>query len=107
MKKIILVSACLLLIPFCLRSNSVPILNNSGSSSEDTLTFTILNLWPNGNPANKLDSAYYTVFKNNANDIIFRDSSTGVSMPGVDSFVIGGDVVESDDRCISRRDERY
>ena len=92
MRKIIIISTLLLLIPFCLKSLGIPIVNNSGSSSEDTLTFNILNLLPSGNPAYKLDSAYFTVFKSNTNDIIFRDSSTGVSMTGVDSFVIGGDV---------------
>lgn len=92
MRKIILILALLLLIPFCLKSFGTPIVNNSGSSSEDTLTFNILNLLPSGNPANKLDSAYFAVFKSNTNDIIFRDSSTGISMTGVDSFVIGGDV---------------
>ncbi len=93
MKKIVLILTMLLLIPFCLKSFGTPVVNNSGSSSEDTLTFNILNLLPSGNPAEKLDSAYFTVFKSNTNDIIFRDSSTGVSMTGVDSFVIGGDVV--------------
>ncbi|MCP4634783.1 MAG: hypothetical protein GY855_17785 [candidate division Zixibacteria bacterium] len=101
MKKIILVSVLLMLIPFCLRSNSVPIVNNSGSSSEDTLTFSILNLLPSGNPAEKLDSAYFAVLKSNTNDIIFRDSSSGVGMVGVDSFVIGGDVVYYFHRAVS------
>ncbi len=93
MKKIVLVSTLLLLIPFCLKSSGVPIVNNSGNSSEDTLTFNILNLLPSGNPADKLDSGYFTVFKSNTDDVVFRDSSAGVSMTGVDSFVIGGDVV--------------
>ncbi len=93
MKKIVLVSTLLLLIPFCFKCFGVPIVNNSGNSSEDTLTFNILNLLPSGNPADKLDSAYFTVFKSNTNDVVFRDSSAGVSMTGVDSFVIGGDVV--------------
>ncbi len=93
MKKIVLILTMLLLIPFCFKSFCTPVVNNSGSSGEDTLTFNILNLLPSGNPAVKLDSAYFTVFKSNTNNIIFRDSSTGVSMTGVDSFVIGGDVV--------------
>lgn len=101
MKKVILLSMILLLIPLCINSNSTPIVNNSGSSSEDSLTFTVLNLLPSGNPADKLDSAYFTVFKSNSNDIIFRDSSSGVTMTGVDSFVIGGDVVYYFHRAVS------
>jgi len=93
MKKIVLIVTILLLVPLCFKSFGTPIVNNSGNSSEDTLTFNILNLLPSGNPAEKLDSAYFTVFKSNSNDIIFRDSSSGVGMTGVDSFVIGGDVV--------------
>jgi len=93
MKKTVLVSTIVLLFPFCLESFGVPIVNNSGNSSEDTLTFNILNLLPSGNPADKLDSAYFTVFKSGTDNIVFKDSSAGVGMTGVDSFVIGGDVV--------------
>ncbi|MEE8417442.1 MAG: hypothetical protein V3S06_02150 [candidate division Zixibacteria bacterium] len=93
MKKTVLMFILILLIPLCFKSFGVPIVNNFGSSGEDSLTFNILNLLPSGNPATKLDSAYFTVFKSNSNNIIFRDSAIGVSMAGVDSFVIGGDVV--------------
>ncbi len=105
MKKIVLILTILLLVPLCFKSFGTPVLNNSGSSGEDTLTFNILNLLPSGNPAEKLDSAYFTVFKSNTNDIIFRDSSTGVSMTGVDSFVIGGDVVYYFHRAVADIDD--
>ena len=100
-KKLISFLGILILIPFCFRLYAVPIVNNSGHSGEDTLTFNILNFLPSGNPANKLDSAYFTVFKSHTNDVVFRDSSTGVTMPGVDSFVIGGDVVYYFHRSVS------
>lgn len=104
MKNVVLLIIFFLLIPFSLNLFGTPILNNAGTSSEDTLTFNILNLLPSGNPAEKLDSAYFTVFKSNTNDIVFRDSSTGVSMIGVDSFVIGGDVVYYFHRAVSEID---
>lgn len=71
---------------------SAALVNNVGTTSQDSLVFNILNLAPSGNPAKKLDSAYFAVFKSNTNDVIFRDSGLGVAMTGVDSFVIGGDV---------------
>jgi len=69
------------------------LVNNSGSSGEDTLSFVILNLGPDGNPAAALDSGYLAVFKSGADDVIFSDSGIGTVMVGVDSVIIGGDVM--------------
>jgi len=81
------------------------IVNNSGTTSEDSISTIILNTTPSGNPAKKLDSLYLTIFKSGTNAVVFRDSAIGVAMTGVDSFVIGGDVVYYFHRAVADIDD--
>ena len=51
------------------------IVNNSGSSSEDSLCVPVLSLDSLGNPTSA-DSFFVVVFKSSANGVIFSDSGT-------------------------------
>lgn len=67
---------------------SFGIVNNSGTSSEDSLTVAVLSLDSTGFPTSA-DSFFVMVVKSGADAVIFRDSGT-IAMTGVDSAVLAG-----------------
>jgi len=101
MRRMFFIIFAFILVKACCTVHTVPIVNNNGATGEDSLTFNILNLLPSGNPADKLDSSYLTVYKSHTNDVVFRDSAVGAAMTGVDSFIIGGDAVYYFHRAVS------
>ncbi|MDH4157261.1 MAG: hypothetical protein OEW00_08300, partial [candidate division Zixibacteria bacterium] len=66
------------------------VVNNSGSSSEDSLCVPVMSLDSLGNPASA-DSFFVVVFKSNANGVIFSDSGT-TAMAGLDSVAASGSI---------------
>lgn len=64
------------------------IVNNSGTTSEDSINVNVLCLDSLGRPTT-CDSFYVVVFKSGTNAVAFRDSGT-IAMAGLDSTVIGG-----------------
>jgi len=66
------------------------IVNNSGSSSEDSLSIPVLSLDSLGNPTSA-DSFFVVVFKSHTNDVIFSDSGT-TAMTGIDTAMAGAGI---------------
>jgi hypothetical protein len=85
-----IVLAMLVLTGSLVTVQSASIVNNSGSSSEDSLCIPVLSLDSLGNPASA-DSFFIVVFKSSANGVIFSDSGT-TAMMGLDSVAAGGGI---------------
>lgn len=88
MKKYIKWILVLAFIVFANQAYGYGIVNNSGTSSEDSLNINVLCLDSLGRPT-KCDSFYVVVFKSGTNAVAFRDSGT-IAMAGLDSTIIGG-----------------
>lgn len=64
------------------------IVNNSGNSTEDSLSLPVLSLDSLGRPSSA-DSFFVMVFKSHANNVVFADSGTA-AMTGLDTVRVGG-----------------
>lgn len=69
-------------------SGGAGIVNNSGTSSEDSLAVAVLSVDSMGFPVSA-DSFFVMTIKSGTNEVIFRDSGT-IAMTGLDSAVLAG-----------------
>lgn len=70
--------------------NATPLVNNSGTSSEDSLSIPIFSLDSLGNPTSA-DSFFVVIFKSGVDAVIFSDSGT-TAMTGVDTVLAGAGI---------------
>lgn len=68
--------------------HAAALLNNSGATSEDSLSVVVMSLDSLGNPTTA-DSFFVAVFKSGANLVVFSDSGT-TAMTGLDTVTTGG-----------------
>ncbi|NOY88746.1 MAG: hypothetical protein GXO93_05050 [FCB group bacterium] len=77
-------------IPITIKAYSI--VNNSGTSSEDSLTVSVLSLDSLGSPTNA-DSFFVVVFKSGTNTVVFSDSGIATTMTGIDTVAAGGGLI--------------
>lgn len=87
MKYILLLLGLLLVLPVAVYPTAI--VNNSGTTSEDSVTMFVNCLDSLGNPAT-CDSFFALTFKSATNTAHFRDSGALVAMTGMDTTKVGG-----------------
>ncbi len=89
MKRMIVIVTCLLL---AVSAYPGAIVNNEGTSGEDSLVVSVLNWDSTGCSPIAADSFWVVVLKSGDNDVVFKDSGT-TSMTGLDTIRIAGKTV--------------